>query len=89
MLDQSFTNRKIEFLMKAMRQWGCDVDRSFFQCVLCDEDDLGGLELKGKPRIRLCCNHEALIDNRDAFLANMTHHMVNAFDYARADMSFT
>merc|ERR1719433_1036507 len=75
MLQQNLSTRKIEFLLTAMRKYGCDVDKSIFQCVLCGEDDLGGLDLTGKPRIPLCCNYESLINDKTAFLADMTHHL--------------
>eukprot|EP00494_Astrolonche_serrata_P000771 UN00776 len=72
-----------------MRQLGCEIDPStFFKCVVCEENDLGGFHPKKSPYIRTCCNHESLMDDKNAFKANLLHNLINAYDYCRADIDF-
>ncbi len=95
MISQALQDPHNQFMLQALRDRGCPVDRSFFRCVPCKLQSLGGgfrlydsLDSQGKAQVRaevVAC-YDAGIFNSRLVRDMVNHELVHAFDYCRSKL---
>jgi len=81
---QAMSSPRVRFMTKALLKSGCPVGDSFFSCRPC-EGMIGGYFDFDQKQVVLCENK---IINYSHVVRSLTHELIHAYDYCRADVTF-